>query len=492
MALFDRSALNPGVAPREVFAWSMYDFANSGFTTVVLTAVFNAYFVGAVAGDAPWATLAWTGALALSSLLVIVTMPALGAWADVHAAKKRLLLLCTFGCVGGTAALALVQPGDVALAIVLIVFANWFYNTGESLIAAFLPELARPQALGKVSGWGWSFGYFGGMLALGVSLAWVLSEQQAGRDAAAFVPVTMLITAAIFAIASVPTFIVLRERAVPQTVEALSAKVGGQALGMAPAAADAGAPATSRRALEPGDLAGGALVPGALADEDGVGGLRAAFARLARTWKESGRFVDFRRLLVCGAFYQAGIAVVVALAAVYAEQVMGFAPAQTMALIFVVNLASALGAFGFGYAQDRLGHRRALALTLAGWIVMVLLAGLGRSVGSFWLAAVIAGLCMGSSQSCGRAMVGALAPPGRVAEFFGLWALAVRVAAIAGPLSYGLVTWLTLGNHRAAILSTGLFFVAGLLLVARIDMNRGARAAGDGEASLAAVQPLSA
>src|SRR5690606_16000560 len=100
--------------------------------------------------------------------------------------------------------------------------ANWFYNTGESLIAAFLPELARPHALGKVSGWGWSFGYFGGMLALGVSLAWVLSEQQAGRDASAFVPVTMLMTAAIFAIASVPTFLVLRERAVPQAGGAAS------------------------------------------------------------------------------------------------------------------------------------------------------------------------------------------------------------------------------------------------------------------------------
>lgn len=448
MPVFDRGALNPGVAPREVIAWSMYDFANSGFTTVVLTAVFNAYFVGAVAGNAPWATLAWTGALALSSLLVIATMPALGAWADARATKKPLLLVCTVGCVAGTALLALVQPGDVALAIVLIVLANWFFNTGESLIAAFLPELARPQALGKVSGWGWSFGYFGGMLALGISLAWVLSAQHAGATAREFVPVTMLITATIFALAAIPTFLFLRERALPQ--------------------------------------------------DDGAGdraqkGVSLAFARLADTWRESARFVDFRHLLVCGAFYQAGIAVVVALAAIYAEQVMGFEQTQTMALIFVVNIASALGAFGFGYVQDRLGHRRALALTLSGWIGMVLVAGIGTSVASFWLAGVLAGVCMGSSQSCGRAMVGALAPAGRTAEFFGLWALAVRVAAIAGPLSYGLVTWLTLGNHRLAILSSGLFFVVGLLLVARIDMARGARAAATPiELSSAQARPLGA
>jgi len=318
MAIFDKDALNPGVAPREVFAWSMYDFANSGFTTVVLTAVFNAYFVGAVAGNAPWATLAWTGALALSSLLVILTMPAIGAWADARAAKKPLLLLSTLGCVLGTAGLALAQPGSVVMAMLLVVVANWFYNTGESLVAAFLPELARPHALGKVSGWGWSFGYFGGMLTLGLSLAWVMSAQARGEGAADFVPVTMLITAAVFAIAAVPTFALLRERAVPQ-------------------AGAAGA---------------------------GVGD---ALARLRRTWRESGRFVDFRRLLVCGAFYQAGIAVVIALAAVYAEQVMRFTQTQTMALVFVVNIASALGAFGFGYLQDRLGHRRSLAFTLEGW-----------------------------------------------------------------------------------------------------------------------------
>jgi UMF1 family MFS transporter len=431
MAIFDRRALNEGVAPREVFAWSMYDFANSGFTTVVLTAVFNAYFVGAVAGNAPWATFAWTGALALSSLLVILSMPALGAWADARAAKKRLLLVSTIGCVLATAGLSLAQPGSVPMAIVLVVTANWFYNIGESLVGAFLPELARPEAIGKVSGWGWSFGYFGGMLTLGLSLAWVLTAQARGETAAEFVPVTMLITAAVFAMAAIPTFALLRERAVALPVS--SGQSGG--------------------------------------------GLSQAVERLRRTWRESARFVDFRWLLVCGACYQAGIAVVIALAAVYAEQAMNFTQTQTMALIFIVNIASAIGAFGFGYLQDRVGHRRALAITLVGWIGMVLAAGLGTSLAVFWVAAVLAGLCMGSSQSCGRAMAGASAPATRLAEFYGLWALAVRVAAIVGPLSYGLVTWLTLGNHRAAILFTGLFFLAGLLLLSRIDMPRGMRAA---------------
>ena len=159
--------LNPGVKPVEAWAWAMYDFANSGYTTVVITAVFNAYFVAGVAGNAPWATLAWTLALAVSYALVILTAPGLGAYADLKAAKKRLLGLTTLGCVVGTAGLALVQPGDLWLAVALIVFSNFFFSTGENLIAGFLPELARGRALGRLSGMGWGLGYVGGLLILG-------------------------------------------------------------------------------------------------------------------------------------------------------------------------------------------------------------------------------------------------------------------------------------------------------------------------------------
>jgi len=146
-------SLNPGVRGRELLGWAMYDFANSGYTTVVITAVFAAYFVGGVAGGASWATLAWTAGLSISYAIVMLTMPGLGAWADRHAAKKRLLLMVTVACVFSTAMLALVGPGQVVVGLLLLVVSNTFYSYGESLTAAFLPELARPQAMGRVSGW---------------------------------------------------------------------------------------------------------------------------------------------------------------------------------------------------------------------------------------------------------------------------------------------------------------------------------------------------
>lgn len=428
MPLFSADALNPGVRGREVLGWALYDFANSGYTTVVLTAVFAAYFVGAVAGGESWATLAWTAALSASHLIVMLTMPGIGAWADQHAAKRRLLALCTVGCVFSTAALALVGPGAVALGVLLVIVSNTFFAWGESLAAAFLPELARPQAMGRVSGWGWSLGYVGGMLALGLSLAWVLQAQAAGRPAAEFVPVTMLITAGLFAVAGTASLLLLREHASPR-----------------PAGPDAG--------------------------------LGAAWRQLRSTLRQARHYRDFMWLLACAAAYQGGVAVAIALAAIYAEQVVGFQPQQTMVLIFVLNIAAMAGAFAFGYGQDRLGHKKALAITLVGWMATCVLAALTTTQAVFWWAAAIAGLCMGSSQSAGRAMAGVLAPPAQLAEFFGLWTFATRVASIVGPLTYGAITWVTDGNHRLAIGSTALLFALGLLLLVPVDMERGRRAA---------------
>ena len=429
MPLFDPRTLLPGVPRKEVFAWAMYDFANSGYTTVVLTAVFNAYFVAVVAQGAPWATLVWTLVLSASYLIGMLLMPALGAYADVHARKKAVLGWVTVGCVVSTALLALVGPGDLLLAAVLLIISNFCFAAGVTLNSAFLPELARAEALGKVSGWGWSIGYLGGLLALALCLAYVLHAQGRGEPATHYVPVTLLITAALFALASLVTFAGLKERAQP--------------------------------------------LPGARVS----GLLRESTQRLWQTLRQIDRYRDFGWLMLCGLLYQAGLSVVVALAAIYAQQVMRFDTAQTMLLVLVVNVTAALGAFAFGYVQDAVGHRRALALTIWGWIAMVALAAGTTGTTGFWIAANIAGLCMGSSQSAGRAMVGLFAPRARLAEFYSLWNAAVWLSAILGPVTYGLVTWVTDNDHRLAMMITGLYFVAGLLVLSRVDVARGRAAA---------------
>ena len=425
-----RRQYGPEVAPvrrRELVAWACYDFANSGYTTVVITAVFNAFFVGVIAGGAAWATLAWTAALSLSYALMIGVAPALGVYADRHARRKRLLVMTTIACVLATAALALCGPGDLWLALALIVISNLAYSLGENLIAAFLPELAADEAMGRLSGYGWAVGYVGGLLVLALCLAWIMHAEANGVPATQSVPPTMLITAVMFLLAALPTLLVLRERGRP-------------------------------------DPAAGMTSPSALAQ------VRHALAG-------SAALIDLRRLLACIVAYQAGVATVITVAAIFTTQALGFSQQESIVLIMVVNITAAVGAFVFGFVQDRIGHRTTLAITLFGWLAAIVLFFASDARWVVWLAANVAGLCLGASQSAGRALVGYLCPPEREAEIFALWGTAVRLAMILGPLSYGLINWLSAGNHRAALAATSLFFVVGLVLLARIDVARGYRTA---------------
>ncbi|MBX3639316.1 MAG: MFS transporter [Nitrosomonas sp.] len=407
----------------------MFDFANSGYTTVVITAIFNAYFVAIVANNENWATFAWTASLAVSYVLIILTAPVVGAYADAYAVKKPLLAISAVGCVAFTALLYFVGQGDLWLAIILIIVTNFFFGSGENLIAAFLPELAKNQSLGKVSGWGWGLGYLGGIFSLGSCLAYITWAKTLDHEPDQYVPVVMVITAAIFAVASLPTFFYLRERAIPQP-----------------------------------HLYGGKVI-------------QESFLRLKNTVMNVWHYQDLMRFLICLVFYQAGIQTVIALAAIYAQQAMGFDTQETILLIFLVNFTAALGAFAFGHVQDKLGHRATIAITLVGWIVMILMAWFADDRAIFWAAANLAGLCLGASQSAGRALIGVFSPVSRRAEFFGLWGLAVKLSSILGPLTYGLISWVTDGDHRLAMLITGSYFIIGLFILKHVDVARGQQAA---------------
>ena len=407
-----KRVLNPEVKPKELYAWAMYDFANSGYTTVVITTVFSAYFVRVVAQEYEWATLLLTLTLSVSYLLLMLTLPAIGASADRYGSKKLVLFFSTLLCVVATACLAFSGPGYVVWAVVFLLLSNYGYGLGEAFIASFLPEIAKREALGRVSGWGRGFGYLGGILTLSCAILIVTFFDQQGLGPEYSVPWVMIVTAGVFLVMALPALVFLRQR-----------------------------------------------------QRHGAQSLASSFI-LRRVWLslQQCRFEqpNLFRLLVCGAWYHAGIAVVITLSSVYATQVMGFSMQQTMMLIFTVNIAAAVSALAFGHVQDKIGHKNALALTLCGWLVMVAIAATTHSLGGFWLAATCAGLCIGSSQSAGRAMVGALAPNERLAEMYSLWAFALQLAAIVGPLAYGLITWMSAGNHRLALACTAVFFLMGL------------------------------
>jgi MFS transporter, UMF1 family len=418
----------PPPSAKELWAWSMYDFANSGYTTVVITAIFNAYFVSVIAGGASWATLLWTTIFAISYVIVMFLGPVLGRYADRFAIKKKMLLISTIGCVVTTLALAPVAArGNEWLWVACVVFilSNMFYAFGENFTGSFLPELATSKDIAKVSAWGWSLGYVGGLITLGICLWWVTKSQAAGAKATEFVPMTLVITAVIYALASLPTFLFLRERAEPN-------------------------PNVTRDSL---------------------------WRTFQRSVAQLKNYPDLKRFFWAAVAYQAGLAVVISLASVYAEQALGFKMADTIKLLLVVNVSAAIGAFLFGYIQDRIGHKPTLMITLVMWIFTVLVAYFWHTQTGFWVAANFAGLCLGASQSGGRALVGVMSPKAQLAEFYGLWGVVVRLAGIIGPMLYGIVTWITDNNHRLALLATGSMFVIGLIVLRRVDVARGEQAA---------------
>ena len=430
----DNSHLMGNAGRRELLSWALYDFANSGYTTVVQTTIFSAYFVGVVAGMAQGvtpglSTLLWSLSIGIANFIVMISGPLIGAIADHRACKKPFLLISSVGCILSTALLALVGPGDIWLGMVLVTLSAIMFASGENLIAAFLPELVPEKNMGRMSGYGWSLGYFGGLLTLAICLAYITWAKQQGMSETHFVPVTLLFTAGIFALTAAPTFLWLRERAIPSVWDKSQSS------------------------------------------------LQVSYTRLVHTFKEAAHFRDLLWFLITLGVYQSGVSTVVVLAAIYAQEVIGFDTQSLIVLIMVVNVTAAVGAFICGHLQDRMGSVPTLAITLLIWIVAVIVALLANDRSDMWIAGNIIGLAMGASQAVGRALVSKFSPTERAGEFLGLWGLVNRLSAIVGPLSYGLINYWSHGNHRMSLLSTLSFFIVGLVLLSKVDESRGKAAA---------------
>ena len=202
-----------------------------------------------------------------------------------------------------------------------------------------------------------------------------------------------------------------------------------------------------------------------------------SMASLKKTASALPQLKHFGRLTLTGFLNQCGVSVVITLSAVYATAVMGFTLNDSILLVFLVNITAAVGAFVFGYVEDKIGHKKSLMLTLWIWVAMIVVAATSEGVVQFWIAANLAGIAMGSSQSAGRAMVAVLSPAARSAEFYGFWNMALWFANIVGPLTYGAVTWVSGNNHRLAIAITGLFFLAAIVVLKTLDMEEGRREA---------------
>jgi UMF1 family MFS transporter len=428
---------------REIFGFMMFDFANSSYTTVIITAVFNAYFVQAVVNQANRGELLWAVTLSLSYFLVMIFGPVFGAMADYTQKKKQFLFATYLLCVVFTALLFFVKPGYVVLAMVFVILSNCGYSASENFVSSFLPEIAGEQEMGKISGYAWGFGYIGGLLSLAICLL-ILTQYGQGEST---IPVRLstLVTALFFGLAAIPTFLWVRERGVGTTEGSPGGTTGRSPAGTSATAQD-------------------------------ISYFRIAFNRLGATLRKVGEFRELVKFLIALFFFYSGIAVIISFAAIYAQKELGFTPGMTVLLVIVVNVTGSIGAFIFGLVVDRIGSKNTVVITLVLWIATVVIAYFIRSRRLFWIVANLAGLAMGSSQSSARALVGLFSPRTKSAEFFGFWGFAGKFSAILGLLSFGIMSFV-FSSNRLAMLSTIFYFSLGLIVLLFVNEKKGREAA---------------
>jgi UMF1 family MFS transporter len=401
------------VRRREIFGWCCYDFANSAFITVVITVVYGPYFTGVVAEGWAGANTLWSVTLAASQVVVMVFGPALGVLADVTGSKKKFLLSMMWVCSAATAALWLTGPGTVALAAGLVIVAYAAFSFGENFCASFLSELSTPANCGRISGYGWSFGYLGGLGALGLAML-VLSVSPDG------VRWVFVVTALFMVAATLPVLLLLRERKQPEPHVARWWQLGWESV------------------------------------------LRAA--------RDLPQHRDLLRFFWAFLLYMSGLGAVVAFAAIYSVEVLGFTTAENLVLFASLQISSALGALAFGWWQDRAGSVNMLTAALLLWCLVAVGAYFCQTKEMFFLVGNLAGLAIGSCQAGSRAVVSLLSPRERAAEFFGFWGVFGKLAAVVGPLFMGVLA--DVFDLRVAVLSTLVFFVGGLIVLRGVRMTR--------------------
>ena len=405
---------------RGLVGWAMFDWANSSFTTLIITFVFATYFSRGIVGDPVAGQALWGYTAGISSFLVAVLSPVFGAVADCGGPRKRWILGFTVMCVGATALLwfATPDPSSIVLAMVLVIIASVGFEFGIVFNNAMLGDIAQPDRIGRWSGWAWGIGYLGGLVALFVMLIGFIQTDAPlfgiGKEEAANVRIVGPLVALWFAIFVVPFFLFTPDR--PQTKEALGARI-----------------------------------------RQGIGSLRHTFANL----RQHGNLVRF---MVARMIYNDGVVTVFAIGGVYAAGRFDMTTAELIQFGILLNVTAGLGAFGFAWLDDRQGSKRVIIYSVIGLIVASTGAVSAPSVNWFWGFGAVLGIFVGPVQAASRSLLTHLAPAELRTEFFGLYALSGKATAFLGPVAVAWVTSVS-GNQSVGVATLIIFFVVGLGLL---------------------------
>ena len=417
-------------ARRSVASWCVYDWANSAFTTLVVTFIYSTYFATVFMEDAQRGTELWSRAISASAVLIAVLSPVFGAIADRAGRRKRYLLVATLVCCAGTVALAFVAPdGPRAAVTALSVFvvANVAFEVAMVFYNSFLPSIVPRAWIGRVSGWGWALGYAGGLVAMAVALFTLIRPETPwfgiSPDGDFRYRATNLLVAGWFLLFSLPMFLFVPEE-----------------------------PGTAGRV----DVAG-------------------AFRDLGRTLRSIGRYREVAKFLVARLIYNDGLVTVIVFGGIYAGSTFGMGLDEVTFFGMMLNVAAGLGAWAFGFVDDRIGGKRTVLISLVFLSLAVLIAVAATTKTWLWIAGALIGIFLGPNQAASRSLMGRFTPERHKSEFFGFFAFSGKITSFLGPLLLGIVTGLV--GIRAGVATVLLFFVAGGAILLAVDERAGIAAA---------------
>ena len=408
-----------GEGRRALFSWCLFDWANSAFPTVITTFVFATYFTTTVAESTIAGTAAWGHAQSLAALIIALLGPALGAIADRGGRRKPWLLAFTALCVAACVGLWFTQPerGDVIWALTFVVLGTVGFEIGMVFYNALLPEIAAPERLGRLSGWGWGMGYAGGLACLSVALVGFIQTDAPwfGLAAGTAEPVqaTTLLVAAWVSLFALPLFLWTPDK--PRGERTLEA-------------------------------------------------LRNGLVTLVNTLCNIRQYAQTARFLLARMIYIDGLNTLFAFGGIYAAGTFGMALEEVILFGIAINVTAGIGAACFAWLDDNIGPKRTILIALGGLIGFggALLLASGKVW--FWALALPLGLFVGPAQAASRSFMARLAPPHMRAEMFGLFAFSGKVTAFLGPL---FLAWATLAfdSQRAGMATIIVFLAVGFVLL---------------------------
>ena len=433
----------------EVLAWSMYDFANQPFTNLVLTFIYGTFFTTVIASNEIVGTQQWSHAISITAIVVALLSPFMGALADKGGYRKMFMFFFTWLTIIATTVLYFVLPGQVIKALFWFVLANIGFEMGSVFCNAYLPDISHSKNIGRISGYGWSLGYVGGLLSLALAMFFLVQTDTPvfgflKGEAGAYqnIRATNLLVAVWFAVFSIPTFLFVKDKK-PDTKAFLN---------------------NTKHTLK-------------------------AFRSTAN---ELRNYPQIIRFLLARLVYNDGLVTVFAFGGIYAAGSLNFTFDEIMVLGIVLNITAGLGAFLMGYLDDKVGGKKTLKVTLLGLMLAIALAFFAPEIrpflqyvfgGSsvpywvnakniFWIAAVLIGVFSGPNQSSSRSLMGRFTPEEKKNEFFGFFAFSGKATAFVGPFLLGALT-VAFDSQRAGISIVFFFFLFGYFLLGRVDEEKG-------------------